>query len=132
MPKTPSEKIAAYTRAAEAAFAAGQAYLLLASLRSSSASSDSDSDSSSLNEDEEIGEWEDDEDVTDVTIADGVTEIKEKAFWGCEGLTNLSFLKGSAITTIGGNAFNGTGLINLQGIKGVRKIGMGTFASCFA
>ena len=54
-----------------------------------------------------VGEWQHNKEVTDVTIADGVTEIKEKAFGGCKGLTNLSFLKGSAIMTIGYGAFSG-------------------------
>jgi hypothetical protein len=77
-----------------------------------------------------LGEWQGDEEVTDATIADGVTEIKEYAFWGCKGLTNLSFLKDSAITTVGRGAFQSTGIITLQGVKRVRKIGIGAFAYC--
>jgi hypothetical protein len=77
-----------------------------------------------------IGEWQDDEDVTHVTIADGVTEIKDQAFEGCKGLTNLSFLKGSAITTIGDWAFEQSGIITLWGMVGVSKIGNDAFGQC--
>ncbi|GMI28282.1 hypothetical protein TeGR_g6919 [Tetraparma gracilis] len=76
------------------------------------------------------GEWQDDEDVTGVTIADGVTEIKRKAFHGCKNLTNLSFLKGSAITTIGYHAFARSGIASLQGMEGVMKIGIWAFHDC--
>jgi hypothetical protein len=71
-----------------------------------------------------------DEEVTHVTIADGVTEIKEHAFWDCKGLTNLGFLKDSAITTIGDNAFRKSGIVTLQGMEGVRKIGNCAFQEC--
>jgi hypothetical protein len=71
-----------------------------------------------------------DMEVTHVTIADGVTEIKEQAFERCKGLTNLSFLEGSAITTIGFGAFLLSGIISLLGMEGVRKIGHYTFAYC--
>jgi hypothetical protein len=65
-----------------------------------------------------------------VTIADGVTEIKEQAFDGCKGLTNLSFLKGSAITTVGEDAFQESGIASLLGMESVRKIGNWAFHSC--
>jgi len=76
------------------------------------------------------GEWEGEVDVADATIADGVTEIKEAAFCRCKGLTNLGFLKGSSITTIGNWAFQRSGIITLQGMERVRKIGVGAFANC--
>ncbi|GMI20391.1 hypothetical protein TeGR_g1354 [Tetraparma gracilis] len=77
------------------------------------------------------GKWnQKDTGVTDVTIADGVTEIEYRAFEGCKGLTNLSFLKGSAITTIGGMAFDSSGIITLLGMEGVRKIDAVAFAHC--
>jgi hypothetical protein len=76
------------------------------------------------------GAWEDDDDVTDVTIADGVTEIKEKAFCGCKGLTNLRFLKGSAITIVGDAAFERSGIITLLGMEDVREIGYEAFDMC--
>ncbi|GMI26051.1 hypothetical protein TeGR_g6126, partial [Tetraparma gracilis] len=75
-------------------------------------------------------EFMEDEEVTHVTVADGVTEIKEAAFWGCKGFTNLSFLKDSAITTIGQSAFCGTRIITLQGLERVRKIGSFAFFEC--
>jgi hypothetical protein len=77
-----------------------------------------------------IGEWQDDQDVTDVTVADGVTEIKDYAFWGCTGLTNLSFLRGSAITTVGQYAFSDSGIASLLGMEAVRKIGYAAFLEC--
>jgi hypothetical protein len=65
-----------------------------------------------------------------VTVADGVTEIKKCAFRGCTGLTNLSFLEGSAITTVGEDAFERSGITTLLGVEGVRKIGVGAFYEC--
>jgi hypothetical protein len=57
-------------------------------------------------------------------------EIKEQAFWGCKGLTNLTFLKGSVITTVGDHAFYQSGVITLQGVEGGRKIGVAAFCEC--
>jgi hypothetical protein len=68
--------------------------------------------------------------VTHVTIADGVTEIKLRAFFGCKGLTNLGFLKGSAITTVGQYAFRETGIASLQWMEGVMTIGFQAFFEC--
>ncbi|GMI31227.1 hypothetical protein TeGR_g10457 [Tetraparma gracilis] len=76
------------------------------------------------------GEFRNDEEVTDVTVADGVAEIKDSAFLGCTGLSNLTFLKGSAITTIGKRAFEESGVVALWGLEGVRKIGNEAFAHC--
>ena len=77
-----------------------------------------------------IGEWQEDQEVTDVTIADGVTEIKKQAFFGCKGLTNLRFLKDSVITTVREWAFSRSGVITLQEMERVRKIGAHAFARC--
>jgi hypothetical protein len=77
-----------------------------------------------------MGEWDGDEDVTDVTIADGVTEIKDQSFCGCKGLNNLRFLEGEGVTTIGSNAFARSGITTLQGIEGVRKIEHYAFWMC--
>jgi hypothetical protein len=79
---------------------------------------------------EPVGEWEEDEDVVDVTVADGLTEIKDSVFRGCTGLTNLSFLEGSAITTVGDHAFDSSGIASLHGVEDVRKIGSSAFAWC--
>jgi hypothetical protein len=77
-----------------------------------------------------VMEFRGDRGVTHVTVADGVTEIKQWAFEYCKGLTNLSFLLGSAITTIGVCAFTGSGIVTLQGMERVRKIGSGAFMYC--
>jgi hypothetical protein len=79
---------------------------------------------------EPVGEWEGDADVTDATVAAGVTGIKDRAFLGCKGLTNLSFLKGSAITTVGEGAFGQSSVTSLQGMEGVMEVGMGAFYCC--
>jgi hypothetical protein len=76
------------------------------------------------------GEFMNDEEVTHVTIADGLTEIKDSAFDGCKGLASLSFLEGSAITTVGVAAFVNSGIITLQWMEGVRKIDSLAFARC--
>ncbi|GMI21758.1 hypothetical protein TeGR_g8602 [Tetraparma gracilis] len=79
------------------------------------------------------GEWkQEDTGVTDVTIADGVTEIKEYAFYFRKGLTNFSFLEGSAVTTVGESACRGSGIVTLLGMEDVRKIGSYAFASCYS
>ncbi|GMI22972.1 hypothetical protein TeGR_g10075 [Tetraparma gracilis] len=75
-------------------------------------------------------EFEYDEEVTHVTFADGVTEIKQQAFHRCKGLNNLSFLKDSAITTVGAWAFRSLGIASLQWMEGVKKIGISAFADC--
>jgi hypothetical protein len=75
-------------------------------------------------------EFDGDEEVTHVTVAGGVTEIKRRAFAWCKGLTNLSFLKDSAITTVGDHAFQRSGIITLLGMEGVRKFGICAFAWC--
>jgi len=75
-------------------------------------------------------EFRGDREVTDVILADGVTEIKVGAFESCKGLTNLSFLKDSAITTIGVWAFMQSGIASLLGMEAVRKIGGAAFARC--
>ncbi|GMI25621.1 hypothetical protein TeGR_g4384 [Tetraparma gracilis] len=88
---------------------------------------DNDSDDSDV---DNVGEWADDEDVADVTVADGVTEIKEYAFENCKGLTNLSFLRGSAVKIVGREAFCGSGVNSLLGVEGVRKVGPSAFHGC--
>ena len=75
-------------------------------------------------------EFEGDEEVTHVTIADGVMDIKFAAFYGCKGLNNLSFLKDSAVRTIGDFVFEWSGIAALWGMEGVRKIGYGAFIDC--
>jgi hypothetical protein len=75
-------------------------------------------------------EYQGDEEVTHVTIADGLAEIKFQAFCRCKGLTNLCFLKGSAVTTIWPAAFRETSIVSLEGMEGARTIGDNAFAYC--
>ncbi|GMI23288.1 hypothetical protein TeGR_g1181, partial [Tetraparma gracilis] len=77
-----------------------------------------------------VSEYTGDREVIHVTVADGFTEIKDQAFEGCKGLTNLSFLEGSAVVTIGAQAFARSGIITLWGIEGMRKIGDRAFFQC--
>jgi hypothetical protein len=78
------------------------------------------------------GEWEGDEDVSSVVLAEGVAEIKERAFACCTSLCDLGFLGGSAVTTIGEHAFAESGIASLQGVELVRKIGTCAFAYCMS
>jgi hypothetical protein len=75
-------------------------------------------------------EFEGDEEVTHVSAADGVTETMKLAFFRCKGLTNLSFLEGSSITTVGQQAFQQSGITSLQGMEGVTKLGFCAFEQC--
>jgi hypothetical protein len=75
-------------------------------------------------------EFVNDEEVTDVTVADGFTEIKQRAFSGCTGLTTLSFLEGSAITTVSDWAFQRSGIASLQGMEDVNQVGPFAFYRC--
>jgi hypothetical protein len=75
-------------------------------------------------------EFEGDEEVTHVTVAGGVTEMTYMAFYHCTGLSNITFLKGSAITTVGDCAFERLSIVTLQGMEGVRKIGELAFCEC--
>ncbi|GMI21350.1 hypothetical protein TeGR_g8704 [Tetraparma gracilis] len=77
-----------------------------------------------------VQEFQGDREVYHVTLTNGLTEIQKLAFWGCKGLKILSFLKDSAIMTIREQAFEDSGIITLQGVEGVRKIGMCAFARC--
>jgi hypothetical protein len=77
-----------------------------------------------------VGEWQGDEEVTDVTVAVGLAEIKDRAFCGCKGLTNLRFLKDSAVTTVGEDAFCETSIASLHGMERVGKIGNAVFMDC--
>jgi hypothetical protein len=65
-----------------------------------------------------------------VTIAVGLTGFYRLAFYGCKGLKYLSFLKGSAVTTVGDFAFMSSGIVTLWGMEGVRKIGNYAFFEC--
>ncbi|GMI19472.1 hypothetical protein TeGR_g9283 [Tetraparma gracilis] len=71
-----------------------------------------------------------DAEVTHVTVAVGLVTIEEWAFYGCKGLKNLSFLKGSTITTVRDSAFRDSGIASLWGMEGVREIGNDAFSEC--
>ncbi|GMI30306.1 hypothetical protein TeGR_g2317 [Tetraparma gracilis] len=71
-----------------------------------------------------------DKEVKHVTLADGVTEIKRHAFENSKGLTNLSFLKDSAITTVGQQAFRRSWITILLGMERVKRVGGNAFYGC--
>ena len=86
-----------------------------------------------------VREYVGDTEVTNVILDDFdlddefdvvVTKIEEQAFSRCTNLTNLSFLEESAVTTLGNEAFGESGIITLQGIEGVKKIGRAAFYEC--
>ena len=60
-------------------------------------------------------------DLTSVTIPEGVTEIGERAFYGCTGLTSVTIPEG--VTKIGERAFEDcTGLTSIALPRSIRKI----------
>jgi hypothetical protein len=75
-------------------------------------------------------EFEDDEEVNHVTVADGLTLVARRAFDGCTGLKNLSFLEGSVVTSVEYYAFRSSGIITLLGMERVWKIGNYAFNGC--
>ena len=67
--------------------------------------------------------------VTSITIPEGVTSIGEEAFWQCYNLKNIILPKG--VESIGNNAFAGcTSLEKINIPKGVKRIGDNAFAGC--
>jgi hypothetical protein len=66
--------------------------------------------------------------VTTLTIPDGVTEIKNHAFYGFAGITSIDF---NQVTSIGNEAFNGChGLSEVTIPEGVTAIGQYGFSYC--
>ena len=71
----------------------------------------------------------DGEEISDLVIPDGVTAIKDHAFYRCYSVTSITM--GDGVKSIGNNAFNGCK--NVKSVKvgdGVRRIGEKAFASC--
>ncbi|MBR1915190.1 MAG: leucine-rich repeat domain-containing protein [Alphaproteobacteria bacterium] len=67
--------------------------------------------------------------VTNVTISDGITSIGQRAFLGTKDLTTVSGM--NDVTTIGGGAFNNSGLTSISLPNSVTSLGEGAFGSCF-
>ncbi len=66
--------------------------------------------------------------VTTLTIPDGITEIKNAAFYGCACITDIQF---NQVTSIGREAFNGChGLTEITIPEGVTAIGQYGFTYC--
>jgi hypothetical protein len=69
--------------------------------------------------------------VKDLVIPEGVSVINDDAFYGCEGLTSVTFPEG--VTTIGASAFGScTNLASVTIPKSLTYIGGGAFSSCTA
>jgi serine/threonine protein kinase len=70
--------------------------------------------------------------ITSFTIAEGVTVIKDCAFWMCTALVSIDGLSSTAITEIGEGAFKGCiSLTTLDGMPStLTKIGVGAFQDC--
>ena len=71
-------------------------------------------------------------DMTSVSIPATVREIDENAFWLCSSLTTVNFASGSALSTIGKNAFRQSGLTGIVLPDSVTSIGTMAFHQCSA
>ena len=67
-------------------------------------------------------------DITSVTILEGVTAIGDSAFYNCTNLKSVSIPK--SIVTIGKYAFRYTALENITIPEGVKEIFLGAFMGC--
>lgn len=73
--------------------------------------------------------WDMPEEISSVQIADGITDIPDSAFWGCENLVNITLPQ--TVRTIGKGAF--AQCVNLTQInipEGVTSIGDYAFLMC--
>ena len=71
------------------------------------------------------------DDLTSVTVPNGVSVIGSAAFLHCSGLTSVTFISGSDATVIDSSAFaNCTSLTNLSFGNSVCYIGIGSFSGC--
>lgn len=65
--------------------------------------------------------------VTDNGTIYTVVSIGDYAFYGCSGLTSVTFLAGSSISSIGFSAFRGSGLTSIAIPENVKTIGNSAF-----
>jgi hypothetical protein len=69
------------------------------------------------------------EEVTDLTIPDGVAEIGNYAFYGCTGFTSVNIP--GTVTNIGRQAFYGCSIISTVAFsEGIQSIGAEAFRNC--
>ena len=69
--------------------------------------------------------------LTNLTVPDEVTNIKQNVFYNCEGLTSVSIPNTSNVISIGGDAFYGCkNITSLQLNNKLKTIGKSAFASC--
>jgi len=68
--------------------------------------------------------------LTSVRLGANVEIIDDYAFFKCKDLATVTFVAGSKLETIGGNAFTETGLTSIEIPASVTEIGGGAFASC--
>lgn len=66
--------------------------------------------------------------ITSVVMPNGLTTLADGAFNGCTSLNNVGW--SPALTSIGENAFNNTGLTSITIPEGVTSIGYQAFAYC--
>ena len=70
--------------------------------------------------------------LNNFTLPKTVTSIGSKVFYGCTGMTNFTFEDGSALTTIGENTFENTGIVSLTIPESVTEIKNEAFRGCLA
>ena len=79
---------------------------------------------------DETGSFKDDRELTEVTFAEGVTSIGERAFQGCSSLTAITIP--DSVTTIGDYAFDGCSALTKLILSPAVSIGEDCFSNCTA